>query len=113
MSRVKQAHTPDHTPIVHPLARAIALSLALGAGRAHAATITVDSRADGVLGTFPNDCTLRAAIESANTGTAIDGCASGSASLDEIVFDPALAGQAHRGTLAFLIPPCQAHFTWP
>ena len=91
MSRVKQAHTPGRTPMVHPLARAIALSLALGAGLAHAATITVDSSADGVLGTFPNDCTLRAAIESANTGTAVDGCTSGSAGLDEIVFDPALA----------------------
>lgn len=91
MSRVKQAHTPGRTPMVHPLARAIALSLALGGGLAHAATITVDSSADGVLGTFPNDCTLRAAIESANTGTAVDGCISGSAGLDEIVFDSTLA----------------------
>ena len=91
LNRVKQAHTPDRTPIIHPLARAIALSLALGGGLAHAATITVDTSADGVLGTFPNDCTLRAAIESANTGTAVDGCIAGSAGLDEIVFDSTLA----------------------
>ncbi|WP_376693197.1 choice-of-anchor Q domain-containing protein [Wenzhouxiangella sp. EGI_FJ10409] len=51
----------------------------------------MDSSADGALGTSPGACTLRAAIESANTDTAFDACASGSPGLDEIVFDPSLA----------------------
>ncbi|WP_376693198.1 choice-of-anchor Q domain-containing protein [Wenzhouxiangella sp. EGI_FJ10409] len=91
MNRSKQPHTPDRTPAVHPLARAIALSLALGGGLAHAATITVDSSADGAPGTSPGVCTLRAAIESANTDSAVDACTSGGAGLDEIEFDPSLA----------------------
>jgi CSLREA domain-containing protein len=73
------------------------LALAIGsvlAARAGAATIVVDSLADG-----PNapgaPCTLREAIESVNAGAAAFGCvASGPpfGSDDRIVFAPALAG---------------------
>jgi len=76
---------------VRPRALAIAIALALGSGAAQAATITVDSSADGALGTFPDACTLRAAIEAANTGAPVDGCTTGSLGADAIEFDPGLA----------------------
>ena len=50
-------------------------------GAAQAAVITVDSSADAPLGTYASDCTLRAAIASANTDTAVDGCVAGTAGL--------------------------------
>ena len=80
------------TSAVRPRALAIAIALALGSGAAHAATITVDADGDGAPGTFPGACTLRAAIEAANTGAPVDGCSAGSLGADAIVFDPALAG---------------------
>lgn len=70
-----------------PLAATIGSVLATGS--LHAATITVDTANDTVV---PGECSLRAAIESANTGLAAGGCDSGSAGADEIVFDQALAG---------------------
>ena len=80
------------TSAVRPRALAIAIALALGSGAAHAATITVDSDGDGALWHFPGACTLRAAIEAANTGAPVDGCTTGSPGADAIVFDPALVG---------------------
>ena len=74
------------TIIARPLAWAIAQSLAAAA---QAATIVVDSTADG----FTEDCTLRAAIVSANDDAAVPGtsCAAGDGE-DLVWFDPGLAG---------------------
>ncbi|WP_412061418.1 beta strand repeat-containing protein [Rubrivirga sp. IMCC45206] len=69
--------------------RALALgATVLGAGAASAATITVNTldderNADG-------DCSLREAVEAADTDAAVDACTAGSGS-DTIVFDPVLA----------------------
>ncbi|AKS43189.1 right-handed parallel beta-helix repeat-containing protein [Wenzhouxiangella marina] len=68
----------------------VAVSSVLAAGSLQAATITVDSALDGPVGTYPAACTLRAAIEAANTGLAVDGCIAGQDGLDMVVFDPAL-----------------------
>lgn len=50
--------------------------------QAHAATITVDTADDEL--NSDGDCSLREAIQAANTDTAVDGCAAGSGA-DEIV----------------------------
>lgn len=84
-------HPRRQWPATRSLTCAIGVALALGSGAAHAATISVDSSADGALGTFPEDCTLRAAIEAANTGAPVDGCTTGSPGADAIVFDSGLA----------------------
>jgi CSLREA domain-containing protein len=79
----------------HPLRRsslALAIASSLAAGALQAATITVDTHLDGPVGQGSSDCSLRAAIASANTASAVDGCASGSPVGDQIVFAPALAG---------------------
>ncbi|MFC1777574.1 choice-of-anchor Q domain-containing protein [Pseudomonadota bacterium] len=55
----------------------------LGLPMAHAAIIDVDSLSDT---TAPSACTLRDAIESANTDAAVGGCAAGSL-VDTITFD--------------------------
>lgn len=68
-----------------PLAAAIACVIASGSSQA--ATITVNSVDDTVVAA---ECSLRAAIESANTATAVGGCDSGSTDADEIVFDQSL-----------------------
>lgn len=65
----------------------LAVGAALAGGSAQAATITVTSNTDAPLGTFPTVCTLRAAIASANTASAVDGCAAGSSGEDSIEFD--------------------------
>jgi len=76
---------------VRRLPLSVAVSSVLVTGAAQAAVITVDSSADAPLGTYASDCTLRAAIASANTDTAVDGCVAGTAGLDEIEFDQSLA----------------------
>ena len=63
------------------------LALAL-AGSSAAATINVNTQSD-TLGGFPNTCSLREAIQSANTNQAVDGCAAGSASGTDIINLPA------------------------
>ena len=74
---------------IAPLAAAI--GLALGSTQLQAATITVDSLLDGSL---ENRCTLRDAVEAANTDTSVAGCTAGSG-MDEIIFDSSI----HGGTI--------------
>ncbi|HET9048659.1 MAG TPA: choice-of-anchor Q domain-containing protein [Chiayiivirga sp.] len=69
----------------HPLVAAVAL--ALGLGSAHAATITVTSGGDAGSG---STCTLRQAIEAANTDAVVGSCAAGSGD-DVIQFAGGLA----------------------
>lgn len=57
-----------------------------------AAIITVTTAGDGPVGVSPGECSLRAAIASANDDTAHDGCQSGSSGPDEIRFEAGLAG---------------------
>jgi len=76
---------------------AAALALAATAGQAQLVevgpNIIVDSAGDDILSQQPNDnCTLREAIQAANTNTAVDACAAGTGN-DVIGFDPQLAGQ--------------------
>jgi CSLREA domain-containing protein len=54
----------------------LALTLAVGPPAAYAATITVDTTADEL--NADGDCSLREAIQAANTNTAVDACAAGS-----------------------------------
>jgi hypothetical protein len=75
---------------VRQLPLTVAIGSVLSVGSLQAATITVDSSNDGVLGTFPTECTLRAAIAAANTDAVVDGCLAGDPGLDLIVFDPSL-----------------------
>jgi parallel beta-helix repeat protein len=70
----------------HPLVAAVAL--ALGLGSAHAATITVTSGGDAGSG---STCTLRQAIEAANTNAVVGTCTSGAAGTDTIQFNATLA----------------------
>jgi CSLREA domain-containing protein len=77
-------------PARHPLGQAIALAIALGAGGAQAANITVNSAADAVLPANDGTCTLREAIRAANTNTAVDACAPGTSGLDTIQFNAGL-----------------------
>ena len=85
---------PPMNPFVTLLRRTLAgaalFGLAAGAApSAHAAFITVNAfAADGDTDDDSNgDCTLREAVEAANTDTAVDGCAAGSGA-DDIIFDP-------------------------
>jgi len=57
-------------------------TFALGVG---AQTLTVNSTADDA--SVNGNCTLREAIQAANTNLAVDACAAGSAGLDNIVFN--------------------------
>ncbi len=68
---------------------AVAIGCVIASGSLHAATITVNTADDPGSVTA---CSLRSAIESANTGLAVDGCESGTSGADEIVFDQSLAG---------------------
>lgn len=71
------------------------LSVAVLAGVGHAATITVDTASDTV--DQAGDCSLREAVEAANSNTSIDGCAAGDDqgedNGDTITFAEELAGQ--------------------
>ncbi len=70
----------------HRLAKAIAKAAFLMVSGAHGATIVVDDDSD--LSTV--NCTLRDALESANSDTAVAGCDAGFGT-DTIVFDPSLS----------------------
>ncbi|HET6633065.1 MAG TPA: choice-of-anchor Q domain-containing protein [Rhodanobacteraceae bacterium] len=71
---------------------ALAVAVALGIGGAHAGTVTVTNPGDTSTST---SCTLRQAIESANTDSLVGGCASAGflGGPDTIDFDPSLANQ--------------------
>lgn len=71
--------------LLRPLCQAVALALA--AGGAHAATITVTDGGDAGTG---SSCTLRQAIDSANSDSAQGNCTAGNGT-DTIVFASALA----------------------
>ena len=72
---------------------AISIGTLATTGVLAAATITVTTSQDAPVGTLGSECTLRAAIASANDGTAHDGCSADSANADDIVFAASLAGQ--------------------
>lgn len=72
----------------HPLAQAVALALSLGVGSVQAATITVTTGVD--VFTADGNCTLREAIQAANTNLAVDACNAGAVGHDEIEFSAAL-----------------------
>ena len=57
---------------------------------ASAATITVNTTADEL--NADGDCSLREAVEAANTNAAVDGCTAGTSGADTIEFAGALAG---------------------
>ena len=78
--------TPDCLRTRHPLS--LAIGSLLVAGGVQAATITVDSSLDG---SVTGACTLRSAIEAANTNAPVDGCVAGSGT-DQVVFAPSLSG---------------------
>ena len=88
MSDIKYQIRSSALPTLAPLTAAV--GLALSANHLQAATITVDSLADGVF----NDeiCTLRAAVYSVNFGSAIAGCSAGDGNNDTIVFSTELSG---------------------
>jgi hypothetical protein len=79
-------HTHRQQPHLRPVVQAIALALAMQVAGANAATITVDSNIDAA-----NNCSLRNAIEAANTDTSIGTCSSGSG--DDIIDLSDIAGQ--------------------
>gem|GEM_PF-1392491 len=68
------------------LLMALVLTFVLAAQVAptYAATITVDTTADDF--TVNGNCTLREAVEAANTNAVVDTCASGAAGADDIIF---------------------------
>ncbi|WP_412061417.1 choice-of-anchor Q domain-containing protein [Rubrivirga sp. IMCC45206] len=73
-----------------PLSRVLALGAALlCADAVAAATITVDTLDDEL--NADGDCSLREAVEAADTDVAVDGCVAGENGTDEIVFDASLA----------------------
>lgn len=74
------------------------LWLVLHALPAGATTITVDSTADNMPSIVDGKCTLREAIEAAETNSAVDGCAAGSGA-DKIVFDPAIIPPTGTGII--------------
>lgn len=71
---------------------AVAVGSVLAGGSAHAATIEVNDSGDGPVANATT-CTLRAAVVSANTGTAVGGCSSGSNEGDQITFADNLFGE--------------------
>ncbi|MCP3882710.1 MAG: CSLREA domain-containing protein, partial [Sulfitobacter sp.] len=73
-----------------PLAQAISWTLMMGASGAYAATITVDTNVDEVVGTTLGTCTLREAVQAANTNLAVANCGAGDAGPDEIQFNTGL-----------------------
>ncbi len=69
---------------------ALAVGTALASGGVQAVTITVTSDEDAPVGFISDECTLRDAVVSANSGEALGGCAAGTSGFDEIVFDDGL-----------------------
>lgn len=84
----------------------LALTLAVGSRAAYAATITVNTTADEL--NADGDCSLREAIEAANTNAAVDGCPSGdpAPTVDVITF-----GVTGTITLASTLPPISESLT--
>jgi CSLREA domain-containing protein len=74
----------------HPLQQAIALALTLGTAGAQAANISVNSAADAALPANDGNCTLREAIQAANTNIAVDSCPAGTSEPDTIQFNAGL-----------------------
>src|SRR5437588_10873739 len=80
---------------------ATAAGMLLSCSSAHAATITVNTTADERLS--DGNCSLREALQAANTDTAIDGCVKGSGADIVVVpagsydFSAALAGSEDNG----------------
>src|SRR5690242_7952991 len=69
------------------LRSAIVCSLILGATGLHAATITVNTTTDEL--NNDGDCSLREAIQAANTNAAVDRCTAGTLTpIDEIIVPP-------------------------
>src|SRR5881227_1886912 len=83
------------------VAAATVVAVLLFCSPALAATITVNTTADELLG--DGNCSLREALEAANTDTAIDGCVKGSGADIVVVpagsydFSAALAGSEDNG----------------
>jgi len=86
MQSTKYAVHQHLRPTIAPLSAAV--SLALAATNLQAATITVDTLADG---SVAGQCTLRDAFDAANADTTVAGCGAGSGA-DDIVFDAGLSG---------------------
>ena len=80
---------------------ATGVAVLLACSPAHAATITVNTTADALA--TDGNCSLREALQAANTDTAIDGCAKGSGADTVVVpagsydFSAALAGSEDNG----------------
>ena len=68
---------------------AAAISAALLPTFGQAAIITVTDLSDG---SVPGECTLRDAIQAANTNTSVNACIAGDPGQDEITFEPGLSG---------------------
>ena len=68
------------------------VTILLGAST-HAAVITVDTNADDSPSLVDNSCSLREAVEAANSNAAVDNCDAGELGVDTIVFDVSIAGQ--------------------
>ena len=68
------------------------VTILLGAST-HAAVITVDTNADDSPSLIDNSCSLREAVEAANSNSAVDNCVVGELGVDTIVFDVSVAGQ--------------------
>ena len=80
---VQQTMQPTLAPLT------VAVTGALAAGSLQAATITVDTLADGF---FPGQCTLRSALIASSSNVASFGCSSGELGLDTIEFAAGLQG---------------------
>jgi CSLREA domain-containing protein len=73
---------------------AVTIGSVLACGLVHAgedANILVTTAEDAPIGSLTDECTLRAAVEAAQTQSAIDGCEPGQAIMNIIGFDPSLA----------------------
>ena len=88
------ATRPTPGPLSRLLRVAATVALFGWASAAGAATITVNTVDDEV--NRDGDCSLREAVQAANTDTAVDACTAGEAGEDEIVF----AGVASSGTIS-------------
>ena len=73
---------------------AVTISSVLACGVVHAgedANIIVTTTEDAPIGSLTDECTLRAAVEAAQTESVVDGCESGQAIINIIGFDTSLA----------------------
>ena len=86
-STAKYEFRQNIKPKIAPLTAAV--SGALAAGSLQAATITVDTLADGL---STGQCSLRAALYASTTNSVWDECPAGEAGADSIVFASGLSG---------------------